>query len=153
MKNLINLKSKILFLLLVFITQLSVAQKKKVEKHKFLEGKTYNVQFYEMKAAGRGKALKSDIIIKASKVQCELMEDKLSLPPVNYKVTADSTYKQDEADVHVVSFEASFTEGKNSYEWQATITNYEIEGTVVQNKNGEEKKRYEFSGSEKAKKK
>lgn len=130
------------------------AQKKsKGEKNKFLENKIFNVQFYEMKAAGRGKALPTTIVLKGGKIQCDLMEDKLTLPPINYSVTVDSTYTEDEAELQVVTFEGNFVEEKNEYKWQGTVNNYDIEGTVVQLKGGVEKKKYEFSGSEKTKKK
>lgn len=152
MKQLFNLKSTFLIAILILVSQIGQAQKKKVEKNKFLEGKIYNVQFYELKSSGRGKALPTDVITKNGKVQCDLMQDKLSLPPVNYTVNQDSVYQEDGEDVHLVSFEANFKEDKNTYEWQATITKYDIEGTVIQKKNGVEKKKYEFSGSEKPKK-
>ncbi|MEO6902231.1 MAG: hypothetical protein ABI315_03660 [Bacteroidia bacterium] len=152
MKQLINFKFTFLIAILLLVSEVGMAQKKKVEKNKFLEGKIFNVQFYEMKTSGRGKALKADVITKNGKVQCDLMQDKLSLPPVNYTVTQDSVFQQDGEDVQLITFEANFKEDKNTYEWQATITGYDIEGTVIQKKNDVEKKKYEFSGSEKPKK-
>jgi hypothetical protein len=123
-----------------------------VEKHKFLEGKKFNVQFYEVKVNGRGKALPSVFQIKNGKIQDELMEEKLTVPPMNYTVTLDSTYVEDETEMHMVTFEGAYTEDKDSYKWEATVINYDIEGTLVQMKGDVEKKRYEFSGSEKPKK-
>lgn len=152
MKKLFNFKFTFLISILLLFSEVGVAQKKKAEKNKFLEGKIFNVQFYEIKTSGRGKALKTDVIIKNGKVQCDLMQNKLSLPPVNYTVTQDSVYQEEGEDVQLVSFEANFKEDKNTYEWQATITGYDIEGSVVQKKNDVEKKKYEFSGSEKPKK-
>jgi hypothetical protein len=121
-------------------------------KNKFLEGKKFDMTFYEVKATGRGKALKSFMQIKGGKIQDDLMEEKLALPPMNYSVTLDSTYTEDETEMHMVTFEAAYSEDKTDYKWDATVINYEIEGTVVQSKGGVEKKRYEFTGSEKAKK-
>jgi hypothetical protein len=123
------------------------------QKNKFLEGKKYDVQFYEMKASGRGKATPSNFLIKSGKVESDLMYEKMTLGPAPYKVTLDTTYTEDETEMHMVTIEAELSEEKNDYKWEATITNYDIEGTVVQLKGGVEKKKYEFSGSEKVKKK
>lgn len=123
------------------------------QKSKFLEGKKYDVQFYELKASGRGKATPSNFIIKGGKVESDLMFEKMGLGPASYKVILDTTYTEDESEMHMVTIEAELSEEKNDYKWEATITNYDIEGTIVQMKGGLEKKKYEFSGSEKTKKK
>ena len=151
MRNLFTLKSTIIGIVLILSTSV-FAQKKKSEKNKFLENKKYNVLFYEMKATGRGKALPSFVVLKGGMIQCDLMEDKIQLPPVGYKVTLDSTYTEDETEMRMVTFEGDFSEDKNEYKWEVTVINYEIEGTVVMSKSGVEKKRFEFSGNEKAKK-
>jgi hypothetical protein len=122
------------------------------QKNKFLEGKKFAVQFYEMKASGRGKAMPTMVLIKGGKIECDLMEDKLILPPVSYKVTLDSTYTEDETEMRMVTFEGSYVEEKNEYKWDITVINYDIEGTCVHIKSGVEKKRFEFAGSEKTKK-
>ncbi|MCW3085388.1 MAG: hypothetical protein JWP12_2754 [Bacteroidetes bacterium] len=121
-------------------------------KNKFLEGKKYEVQFYEMKTSGRGKAVPGSVVIKSGKIQCDLMEDKMNLGPATYKVITDSTYTEDDSPMHMVVFEGTYTDEKFEYKWEATVTNYDIEGTAVQMKGGVEKKKYEFSGSEKTKK-
>lgn len=92
------------------------------------------------------------VTIKAGKVSSDVMEEKIQLPSINYKVTLDSTYKEEDVEIHFISFEAVFTEDKMEYKWTATINGSDIEGTVVQSKGGVEKKKYEFSGSEKLKK-
>lgn len=122
------------------------------QKSKFLEGKKYTVNFYDVKSSGRGKAVQSFVTIKSGKVQSDLMEEKIQLPLIPYKVTLDSTYTEDDMEMHLIKFEAVFTEDKNEYKWDAQVLNYDIEGTVVQSKNGVEKKKYEFDGSEKTKK-
>ena len=151
MKNSFTLKSNIIGIFIILSTSV-FAQKGKSEKNKFLENKKYNVQFYEVKATGRGKALPSFVNIKGGKIQCDLMEDKIQLPPVGYKITLDSTYTEDETEMRMVTFEGDFAEDKNEYKWEATVINYDIEGTVVMSKSGVEKKRFEFSGNEKTKK-
>lgn len=145
---------KIIFILtaILFVTANSFAQKK-AEKNKFLEGKKFNVQFYEMKPTGRGKAVSSLFIIKNGRIEADLMYEKLGIPDVPYRVTLDSTYTEDEVEMRMISFEADYSEEKNQYKWEVTVTNYDIEGTFVQERSGVERKRYEFSGSEKAKKK
>jgi hypothetical protein len=139
------------FLTMLLISSSSFAQKKG-EKNKFLENKKFNVQFYEMKAAGRGKAVPTMLIIKGGKIEADLMYEKLSLPPVPFRVTLDSTYTEDEVEMHMVSLEADYSEDKNDYHWEATVINYDIEGTIAQMKSGVEKKKFEFAGSEKTKK-
>ena len=136
----------------VLFASLLFAGATSAQKNKFLENKKYNVNFYDMKPTGRGKAVPSLVVIKTGKISADLMEDKLQLPPMSYKVTVDSTYMEDDEEMHIVTFEAEYTEDKNEYKWEATVTNYDIEGTVVQSKGGVPKKTFEFSGSEKPKK-
>jgi len=147
-----TLKSGILGIC-ILLACTSFAQKGKPEKNKFLEGKKYDTQFTEVKKSGVSKPLQSLILIKSGKVQCDLMDEKLSAPSMPYKVTLDTTYTEDDSEVHKVSFTSEYTEEKTSYKWEATITDYDIEGTFVMMKNGVEKKRYEFTGEEKTKKK
>jgi hypothetical protein len=122
------------------------------QKNKFIEGKKYNVQFYEMKPTGRGKAIPSNVLIKNGKIESDLMLEKLAADPAAYKVTLDSTYTEDENQMRMIVLEADVSQDKNDVKWEATITNYDIEGTCVQSKSGVEKKKYEFSGTEKTKK-
>lgn len=124
----------------------------KAKPTKFLDNKKFNVQFYEVKPTGRGKAQPSLLFLKGGKVEADLMYEKLSLPPVAMRVTLDSTYTEDEVEMHMVTFEADHSEEKNDYHWEVTLINYDIEGTVVQMKSGIEKKKFEFAGSEKTKK-
>lgn len=152
MINVITIKSSLLGFCLILMT-VGFAQKAKSEKNKFLEGKKYDVKFTEVKKTGAAKPLPSLIIIKSGQIQCDLMEEKLTAPSMPYKVILDTTYTEDESDIHKVHFISEYAEEKTSYKWDATITDYEIEGTFVMLKSGVEKKRYEFLGEEKAKKK
>lgn len=140
------------FKTLVLAAGLLIVSSASAQKNKFLEGKKYNVQFYEVKPTGRGKSVPSNFLVKSGKVESDLMYEKISLGPAAYKVTLDSTYTEDETEIHMVKIEAELAEDKNEYKWEATITNYDIEGTVVQMKGGVEKKKYEFDGTEKTKK-
>ena len=146
MKKTLHLSTGILALLL-FSAGISSAQ-----KNKFLEGKKYKVQFYEVKAAGRGKAVESNFTIKGGTVESDLMEDKISLPEAKYHVMLDSTYTEDDTPMRMMTIEADYQEGKDEFHWEATITNYDVEGTVTQSKSGVEKKKFEFAGTEKTKK-
>jgi hypothetical protein len=146
MKNLITLKTLALALGLLVTCTVSA------QKNKFIEGKKYVVQFYEMKPTGRGKALPSTFDVKGGKVESDLMYEKMTLGPAPYKVTLDSTYTEDETEMHMVKITAEMKDDKNEYNWEATIVNYDIEGTCVQTKGGVEKKRFEFAGSQKTKK-
>lgn len=152
MINVITIKSSLLGFCLILMT-VGFAQKAKSEKNKFLEGKKYDVKFTEVKKTGAAKPLPSLIIIKSGQIQCDLMEEKLTAPSMPYKVTLDTTYTEDETDVHKLSFTSEYTEEKTSYKWDATITDYEIEGSFIMLKGGIEKKRYDFVGQEKEGKK
>jgi hypothetical protein len=147
MKNSIALKT-LLLSAGVFVS-LSVS----AQKHKFIEGKKYDVNFYEVKPAGRGKAVASNFLVKGGKIESDLMYEKIALGPATYKVILDSTYTEDETEMHLLKIEAELQEEKNEYKWEVTVINYDIEGTVVQLKSGVEKKKFEFDGTEKAKKK
>ncbi|HEX8517833.1 MAG TPA: hypothetical protein VF868_16665 [Bacteroidia bacterium] len=152
MKNYSTIKTLFLSAGLILAVNASAQKKAAPAKNKFLEGKKYDVQYYELKAAGRGKALPSNFLIKGGKVESDLMYEKLGLGPAAYKVIMDTTYTEDETEMHMVKIEAELQEEKNEFKWEATITNYDIEGTVLQMKSGVEKKKFEFSGSEKVKK-
>ena len=152
-----TLLNSILIALSLLVTTATFAQKKdkkdkKTDKVNFLEGKKYVVKFYELKPTGRGKALESTIVFKDGRIDCELMDDKLKIEKTKYEVTLDSTYTEDETTSHLVKLEATFTVGKDESQWEATITNYDIEGTIQEKKNGVDKKKFEFNGSEKTKK-
>jgi len=149
-----TIKIKTAFLgIALMLSSAAFAQKKaKPTKNLFLEGKKYNANFYEIKAAGRGKAVPTMMFIKAGKVEADLMYEKISAPPMVYTVTLDSTYTEDETEMHMVTFEATYSEEGNDFKWEATAINYEIEGIVTLTKKGVEKKRFEFTGTEKVKK-
>ena len=153
MKKTIFLKTTIIILSLL-VTSASYAQKKekKVDKSKYLEGKKYKVQFYEMKPTGRGKALESTVTFKDGKVESELMNDKLKINGAAYKIILDSTYTEDETESRLLKIEGQYSNDRDEAKWEATVNNFDIEGTVVERKNGVDKKKFEFSGSEKTKK-
>ena len=153
MKNRTTLKMAVLGMALLVSFSALAQKKSKDERMKALNGKKYTVQFYEIKAAGRGKAQASEIVIKGGEIQCNFTEDKLVCPPVSFQIASDTTYMEDDTEVKVYKLEATHSEEKDTFKWEATITNYDIEGTVVQSKGGVDKKKFEFAGTEKAKKK
>lgn len=155
MKKTIFLKITFILLSILIASTSSFAQKKgkkEDNKSKFLEGKKYIVKFYEMKPTGRGKAIESTVIIKDGKIGSDLMEEKLKTEDATYNIKLDSTYTEDDTESRMVKLEANYSKEKDEADWDATITNYDIEGTVVQKKNGIEKKKFEFAGTEKTKK-
>lgn len=153
MKNKITLKAAVLGMALLVTFSASAQKKKKDERMKALDGKKYTVQFYEIKAAGRGKALPSDITLKGGEILCDFTEDKISCPPATFQIITDSTYTEDDTEIKLYKIEAVISAEKDSFKWEATITNYDIEGTIVQSKGGIDKKKFEFGGTEKTKKK
>lgn len=154
MKNSTKFAS-VMFALCLFLSTTTVfaqvAKKPKLEKNKFLEGKTFDTEFTEVKEKGKPKPLKGDIIVKSSKVQCDVMEEKAGLSISLYHVVSDTTYKDGDAEIHTVIFEATYTDPKSETKFEATLTGSQIKGTVTESKGGKEKKKYEFTGMEKEK--
>lgn len=156
MTNTSTIKTVLLGIGLVLTTLTFGQKEKKAPKNKFLEGKVYNVNFTEVKATASAKPpkpLPSAIVLKGGKIQCDLMEEKLTLPPMQYTVTLDTTYTEDESEIHKVEFNSEFTEEKTTYKWESVITDVTIEGSCVMLKGGVQKKKFEFTGEEKSKKK
>ena len=154
MKRTILLKTSLIALGLL-VANITFAQKKgkKDDKSKYLEGKKYTVKFYEIKPTGRGKAIESVVTFRDGKVESELMDEKLKIDGATYKINLDSTYNEDETESRLLKVEGNYSKEKDEAAWDATITNYDIEGTVVQKKNGVDKKKFEFSGNEKTRNK
>ncbi len=152
MKKNITLKS-IIAIAFLFIASSAVSQTaKKVDKKKFLENRKFKVQFYEIKAAGRGKAVESMVELSSGSIESTLMKEKLQAEEAKFSVILDSTYTEDDTEMRLVKLEAFIEGPKEEIKWEATIINYDIEGTVVQKKGDVEKKKFEFSGTEKTKK-
>ena len=122
------------------------------QKHKFLEGKKYATQFYEIKPSGRSKAMPSEFYFKAGKMYADIMEEKIMYPPVNYKVILDSVYTEDGDQIQMIVAEVIYEEDNSTYKAEFTITNFAIEGTFKVLKGTVEKKKFEFDGEEKRKK-
>ena len=80
------------------------------------------------------------------------MDEKLAISSTTYKINLDSTYTEDETESRLLKIEADYSKDKDESSWEATINNYDIEGTIQQKKNGVAKKKFEFAGSEKTKK-
>jgi hypothetical protein len=118
-----------------------------------LDGKKYEVTFTEIKATGTPKAIPGMVVFKGGKLQCDLMEEKLKAPEMAYKITMDTTITEDDSEAHRITFTAQAEEAKTTYKWEAEITDYEITGTIIMLKAGVEKKRFEYAGAEKTKKK
>ena len=153
-----SVKTVLVLILLISTTSIFAQAKKKDDKTKkevkgkFIENKKYKVQFYEMKATGRGKAVESMVLTSGGTIESALMKEKIKAEPATYNVLVDSTYTEDDTPMHLVKIEATATSEKDETVWEATVLNYDIDGTVVEKKNGIEKKKFEFSGSEKTKK-
>ena len=139
---------KVIALVVCMITSTTLT----AQKHKFLEGKKYNTQFYELKASGRSKSMPSEVYFKGGKLYADLMEEKIMYPPVNYKVTLDSMYTEEDELIHMVTAEGTYAEDKSVYKANITVTNYQITGTFVLLKGTVEKKKFEFDGEERTKK-
>jgi hypothetical protein len=96
----------------------------KAQKSKFLEGKKYTTQFYEIKPTGRGKAMPSDVYFKSGKLYADIMEEKIMYPPSVYNVELDSVYTEDGDEVRLIKATTTYTEDKDQYNVDLTITNH-----------------------------
>ena len=115
MKNSSTTKTAFCSLIALLLLSTASFAQKKGEKNKFLENRKFNVQFYEMKATGRGKAVPSILMVKSGRIEADLMYEKLSLDPVPYRVTLDSTYIEDEVEMHMVTIEGDHSVEKSDY--------------------------------------
>lgn len=102
------------------------------------------------------KPLADEMEFKAGKgVFITSMYDKHGFSWTKYEIKKDSTFMDEyQNEVHWVEVEASMTDKEDqTMIMNATIEDYDISGTIKITKKDKLKKRYEFSGKEKPKKK
>lgn len=121
------------------------------QKHEFVEGKKFEVKFYEVKPTGLGKAIDGLISFKGGKVSADIIEEKFMYTPANYTIITDSVYMEDGEAVQLIVAEVVDNGEKGEVKGVLTLNDNDIEGTFVLMKGGVEKKKYEFEGRLKGK--
>lgn len=120
-----------------------------------LEGKVYKVTMTMAKKGGKtGPPVNEEITFKSGKFQCKLMDKEMGAKAIPVEFTVDSTFEENEEELPYVEFEGEYVNKLDeTVKVTGTVDGYGIEGNVVLSKKGKEKKRYDFVGSLKEKKK
>ena len=129
----------------------------KGEQKDGLDKRIYIVNMTEVKEnAPSKKAVEDEIEFKAGKGMFSLfLEEKMALKWMKYEILKDSTYTDDESN------EKRWIEGQVTHTDETdqtmtmtfTVEDYDIQGVIKVTKKDKLKKKFEFSGKEKAKKK
>lgn len=101
------------------------------------------------------KAVADEIEFKGGKMFSLILEEKLGIKWTKYEIKKDSTFTdEDNNEVRWVEGEVSTTDDADQTTVMTfTVEDYDIRGEVKVTKKDKLKKRYEFSGKEKEKKK
>lgn len=152
-----KIKHLIISATLVTIGILGINATKKGDPKDSVDKRKFTVTMTEVKeGAPPKKGVEDEIEFKASKgVFSQLMFDKHEFSWIKYEVTKDSTYTdEDDTENHYSEVEASATD-KNDQTiiMKFIVENYDISGEIKITKKDKLKKKYDFTGKEKAKKK
>jgi hypothetical protein len=152
-----NLKHIIISASVLTLGVLSINAIKKGEPKDTLDKRKFTVTMTEIKeGAAPKKGVEDELEFKAGKGMFSLfLFDKLQYKWIKYEITKDSTYTdEDQNEGHWTEAEISTTdENDQTMIMKCTVDNYDISGEIKITKKDKLKKKYEFSGKEKAKKK
>lgn len=152
-----NLKHIIISASVLAVGLLSVNAIKKGEPKDSLDKRIFTVTMTEIKEGSPPKkGVEDEIEFKAGKgMFSTFLFDKLEYKWVKYEITKDSVYTDEEQnESRWVEAEVSTTdENDQTMTMKCVVDNYDISGDVKITKKDKLKKRFEFSGKEKAKKK
>lgn len=120
-----------------------------------LENKVYKVTMTLAKKGGKsGPAEQEEITFKSGKFQCKLIEKEMGAKFIPVEFTVDSVFEDNGEDLPYVEFEGEFVNKLDeTVKVTGTVDGYGIEGNVILSKKDKEKKRYDFVGAIKEKKK
>jgi hypothetical protein len=121
-----------------------------VDKRKFI------VNVTEIKEGGPPKkGVEDEFEFKSGKFFSNFLMDKFDVKWVKYEMTKDSTYTdEDQNENHWSEVEISTTDATDqTIVLKCLVDNYDISGEIKVTKKDKLKKKYEFSGKEKPKKK
>ncbi|HRG02341.1 MAG: hypothetical protein U0W65_00390 [Bacteroidia bacterium] len=152
-----NLKHIIISASVLTIGILSVNAIKKGEPKDNLDKRKFTVTMTEIKeGAAPKKGVEDELEFKAGKgMFSNFLFEKLEYKWIKYEITKDSTYTdEDQNENQWIEAEISTTDANDqTMIMKCTVDNYDISGEIKITKKDKLKKKYEFSGKEKAKKK
>lgn len=152
-----NLKHIIISASVLTVGLLSVNAIKKGEPKDSLDKRIFTVTMTEVKEGSPPKkGVEDEIEFKAGKgMFSTFLFDKLEYKWLKYEITKDSVYTDEEQnESRWVEAEISTTDDKDqTMVMKCVVDNYDISGEVKITKKDKLKKKYEFSGKEKPKKK
>lgn len=155
--TMIKLKHIIISTSVVAIGLLSLNAAYKGDPKDALDKRIFKVTMTEVKeGAAPKKGVEDEIEFKAGKGMFSLfLEEKMEYKWIKYEVKKDSTFTDEEQnEVHWVEGEVSTTDKTDQTMLMTfTIEDYDINGVIKITKKDKLKKKYEFSGKEKPKKK
>ncbi len=152
-----NLKHIIISATVLTVGILSINAIKKGEPKDNLDKKIFTVTMTELKeGAPAKKGVEDEMEFKAGKgMFSQFLFDKLEYKWVKYQITKDSTYTDEEQNENQwIEAEISTTDDKDqTMIMKCVVDNFDISGEIKITKKDKLKKKFEFSGKEKAKKK
>ncbi len=152
-----NLKHIIISASVLTIGLLSLNAIKKGEPKDNLDKRKFIVTMTEVKeGAAPKKGVEDELEFKAGKgMFSNFLYEKLQYKWIKYEITKDSTYTDEEENEGTwTEAEISTTdENDQTIIMKCTVDNYDISGEIKITKKDKLKKKYEFSGKEKPKKK
>lgn len=101
------------------------------------------------------KGVEDELEFKGGKMFSNFLYEKMEYKWIKYELKKDSTYTDEqENEVHILEAEISTTDDTDqTLLMTCSVEDYDIRGDIKITKKDKLKKRYEFSGKEKAKKK
>ena len=152
-----NLKHIIISASVLTVGLLSINATKKGEPKDALDKRKFTVMMTEVKeGAAPKKGVEDELEFKAGKgMFSNFLFEKMEYKWIKYEITKDSTYTdEDQTEGHWTEVEVSTTDAADqTLIMKCTIDNYDISGEIKITKKDKLKKKYEFSGKEKAVKK
>jgi hypothetical protein len=118
-----------------------------------LEGKVYKVTMTSVKKGKAGAVSQEEVTFKGGKFKCKLIDKEMGAAAIPVEFTVDSVFTDNDEDLPYVEFEGEFVNKlEELVKVTGTVDGYGIEGNVVLSKKDKEKRRYDFVGSLKEKK-
>jgi hypothetical protein len=152
-----NLKHIIISASVLTVGLLSINAIKKGEPKDGLDKRIFTVTMTEVKEGSPAKkGVEDELEFKAGKgLFSQFLYEKLEYKWIKYEITKDSTYTdEDQNENHWIEAEVSTTDANDqTMMMKCTVDNFDISGEIKITKKDKLKKKYEFSGKEKAKKK
>lgn len=151
-----NLKHIIISASVVALGVLSINAIKKGEPKDSVDKRKFIVNITEVKEGGPPKKpVEDEYEFKGGKFFSQFLMDKYDIKWVKYEITKDSTYTDEEQNEnHYTEAEISTTDATDkTIIVKVVVDNYDISGEIKETKKDKLKKKYEFIGKEKPKKK